>query len=384
LQEFSGGCGSVLFSQRDIDILKLLRWCQYIRQADLRAAFSEAELTNLMYLGYVREYKASGVLMLSSQGDALLQGLFGPALPQITRSYHQSAIQRKLRIAQIMLTAYRAGLPVFLSKLGDIVNAPALCLSSVARAQGRNPWGNSRIAAIAAIGDLVCAVHYVCPEIGALMLEDEISGFYNQTANLEKYQRAFIFAGESYPSILKELANCSEADRYKLIRYGDAYEQIRLPIYLLSCDAVGAMQLRMMSAPNYRKRLSLLALNDYYQPPPRQVPEWDAMYQGAPFVVAVDMELRRMDAAIWAARERGYSTVTMVALKAQAEAVLFDRYRDTGLARVFVLTDEVAVEALDGLEINMPAQKPYLTEKGSVVDAPLIQAHRKAGRSSRK
>jgi hypothetical protein len=108
------------------------------------------------------------------------------------------------------------------------------------------------------------------------------------------------------------------------------------------------------------------------------------MYQGNPFVVAVDMELRRLDTAIRVAKERGYPKITMVALQAQAEAVFYNQYRDTGLARVFVLTDEIVTEALNGLKLHMPIQKPYLTPKGAVVDAPIIQTHRKAGRSSRR
>jgi hypothetical protein len=337
-----------------------------------------------MCLGLIRTYKASEILLLSSKGNIFLREVVGVEFPNANRSYHQSAIQRRLRVAPVMLTAYRAAIPVFTIHAEELIEFPTLYLSAVARVGGKNPLGNSRIAALLNLGDLICAVHCVCPDIGTLTLEDELARFYQQTARIKTGQRAFLFAGESYRSILQELAQTSDVNDRKLIYYGDVYRQLHLPIHLLSCDEVGAMQLRMMTMPDYRHRLSLLALNDQYQPSPKDVPEWDAMYQGNPFVVAVDMELRRLDTAIRVAKERGYPKITMVALQAQAEAVFYNQYRDTGLARVFVLTDEIVTEALNGLKLHMPIQKPYLTPKGAVVDAPIIQTHRKAGRSSRR
>ena len=42
-----------------------------------------------------------------------------------------------------------------------------------------------------------------------------------------------------------------------------------------------------------------------YQPPPLDVPVWDAIYRDRPLVIAADMDLRRLDAAIQAARGVG-------------------------------------------------------------------------------
>ena len=55
-------------------------------------------------------------------------------------------------------------------------------LSTLTRERGANPWGSTRVAAIAHLGDLFCAVHYVCPGIGKLSLTDELTAFSNQTA----------------------------------------------------------------------------------------------------------------------------------------------------------------------------------------------------------
>ena len=363
----------MIFSRRDIDLLKLLRWCQYIRWGDLCAVFSEAEIKNLMCVGYISVYKKSDVLQLSAAGRAFVHSLLGGNCPNSKQSYHQSAMQRRLRVSKIVLTAYKAGFDVFAQKPGGEIAQPALCLTSVMRINGKNPWGNARTAAIINYGKLVCSAHYVCSGIGNVMVEDETAGLYNQTANLEFEKRGFIFAGESYQSVIEELNSVTEDNVFKLIGYGDMYRESILPVYLLSCDDIGALQLRIMSVPEYRQWISRMVLSDKYKEADGEVEEWDAMYDRKPFVVAVDMDLRRIDSAIKIAEERGYNQVTVIGFKTQAETVLYPRYRDTGRARVFTFTEEAEKDLMTTLGIGEIKQKPYVTEKGDVFDAPLIR-----------
>ena len=226
-------------------------------------------------------------------------------------------------------------------------------------------------------------MHYVCPGIGKVALMDELAAFSNQTARFRDVGRAFIFAGASYQSVLTELERPMDRKDTKLLTYGGAYRCLQLPVHLLSCDSTGAVQFQIMAAPDYRTRLTKAALKGQYHPPPDDVPEWDAMFQGVPFLMAADMDLRRINAAIRAARSRGFPQIAMAALEGQAEQVLFPRCRDKNLARVFVLTPE-AITAVTGKKPApyVPPRTQFTTSKGDVADAPLIQAHRKTGRSS--
>ena len=371
----------MLFSQRDVDMLRLLCWCQYIQPDNLNAVSTETERDNLIRLGLIHKHKGSGALTLSSVGHSLLEEIFEGKLPQLTQSYHSDAIQRRLRMTQVALTAYHSGTNVFTTSTADLVNMPTLFLSAVTRSRGSNPWGSTRIAAIAHLGDALYAVHYVCPGIGKLALTDELTAFANQTAQFQNTRRAFLFAGESYGGILTELEQTTKADT-KLIGYGDAYRCLQQPVHLLSCDSTGVVQLQIMSAPDYRHRLTQAALKNQYQPPPKNIPVWDALFQGTPFVMAADMDLRRINAALQTARANGLKQIAIAALRGQAETVLFPRYRDTGLARVFVLTDE-AISAVTGRP-PVPYISPrtqFISPKGDVVDAPPIQTRGKAGGS---
>lgn len=370
----------MVFSERDMAVLRLLRWCQYVQPEDLTWLASETELQNLICLGLVKRHRSSGACALTSRGLSFVGELFSSRVPNLSQSYHKDAILRRLRVSRVALTAYRAGVQIFTISTEELSASPTLFLSAITRSRGSNPWGSTRVAALMRLGGLICAVHYVCPGIGKVALSDELTAFSNQVAPYRDLQRGMIFAGETYQDILTELAGPVPEQDTKLIPYGEVYRCLGLPVYLLSCDGVGALQLRLMSVPDYRRRLTRAALKSQYTPPPAELPGLDAIFQGLPFVMAVDMDLRRIDAALKTAYERGYSQIAMAALEGQAETILFSRYRDTGKARVFILTEAALTEVLGVPPVlHAPSRMQFVTEKGDVVDAPLIQADRKAG-----
>lgn len=371
----------MLFSERDIDALRLLCWCQYVRPEDLREWLTEAELNNLLFMGFIRQHAKSGALVLANKGRSFLQTVLNGAVPDLAQSYHQDAIQRRVRLARLVLTARRGGTDPFTTSMEDLTTSPKLFLSAVTRGRGSNPWGSTRIAAIARLGDLLYAMHYVCLGIGKLALIDELNAFTNQSARFREIPRSFIFAGQSYRDILVELDASEPGADTKLITYGNAYRCLQLPVHLLSCDDTGAVQLQIMAIPDYRRRLTKAALKSQYQPSPS--PAWDALFQGMPFVMAADMDLRRLDAAISIARQEGYSQIAVAALEGQAGTVLFPRYRDTGKARVFILTSEAITEVTGRPPVPYtPPNTQFLTVEGDVIDAPPLQAPGRAGRQT--
>ena len=88
-------------------------------------------------------------------------------------------------------------------------------------------------------------------------------------------------------------------------------------------------------------------LKDAYQPPPEDVPAWDGLFNGSPFVIGVDMNLRRIDAAIKIAKARGCQPILLAALHGQGDAILLSRYKDTGRAKVYTVTEGVLAKLLD-------------------------------------
>lgn len=167
--------------------------------------------------------------------------------------------------------------------------------------------------------------------------------------------------------------------------YGEAYHCLHAPIHLLSCDKTGAQQLQIMTVPDYRVKLTRLMLRSAYQPPPEDIAAWDGLYNGHPFVIGADMDLRRIDTAVRTAKQHGCLPIALAALEGQGSAVLLQRYADPGCATVYKVTENVLSELLGRApNLYVPTRTQFLTEKGDVVDAPLIKAPGKAGGPHRK
>lgn len=244
---------------------------------------------------------------------------------------------------------------------------------------------NSSGTDILSLGGIYYAAHYVCPGIGRMAVNDELAAFHNHTNFGKNTQRAFLFAGSSYESVIEELKTQDEKRNEKLIRYGEAYHCLHAPIHLLSCDETGAQQLQIMTVPDYRVKLTRLMLRSAYQPPPEDIAAWDGLYNGHPFVVGADMDLRRIDTAVRTAKQHGCLPIALAALEGQGSAVLLQRYADPGCATVYKVTENVLSELLGRApNLYVPPRTQFLTEKGDVVDAPLIKTPGKAGGPHRK
>ena len=280
---------------------------------------------------------------------------------------------RSLRLRKLMLTVYHAGVSVFTTDVSALCEQ-AMFLPMIARNRGSNPWGSTRVAALLHTGNLMCAIHWVSPGIGCVALTDELTAFQNHTAAIPAKQRAMIFAASSYEEILGELDAGQESQNTRLQSYREVYDCLKLPLFLLPCNDTGCLQLRIMGVPNYRELLARIILKSHYVPPPANRAMYDALYQGVPFVMAADMNLRRIDAALDAARASGIPQIALAALPEQVETVLNRRYRETGKARVFTITDAALRELLGSIVPYTPPDLPFYTSEGSVLDVPPLKA----------
>lgn len=72
----------MVFSERDIDLLRLLCWCQYLPPEAACQICPEAEVQLLRSMGLVRQHRTSGALLLTTQGAEWLGGMAGRNLPR--------------------------------------------------------------------------------------------------------------------------------------------------------------------------------------------------------------------------------------------------------------------------------------------------------------
>ena len=363
----------MIFTTRDLDILRFLRWCRFVLAEDLTNVFSKIEVQNLEILRLIKLYQPAQAYTLTAAGNRLLDTAF-PKLPAaVAPAYKAADTIRRIRQAKLITTAYQAGVSVFMTDISALFKQ-AMFLPMIARNRGTNPWGSTRVAALLHTGDLMCAIHWVSPNIGCVALTDELTAFQNHTATIPTKQRTMIFAAPSYEEILGELDAGQEIQNTRLQTYREVYDCLKLPLLLLPCNDTGCLQLRIMGVPNYRELLARIILKSHYVPPPANRAMYDALYQGVPFVMAADMNLRRIDAAVEVARSDSLSQIVLAALPEQAETVLNRRYRETGKARVFTITESALRELLGSTAPYTPPDLPFYTSEGSVLDVPPLKA----------
>lgn len=353
----------MLMSVRDMDVLRLLCWCQNVRPDDLSSISTETERENLITLGLIKRHQRSDTLLLTNSGRAFLQAALEGDVPNLTLSYHDAAIERRVRLSSLMMTAYHAGINVFTITANSLAEPSTLFITAITRSRGHNPWGSARVGAIAHLGSTYYAVHYIYSGIGRMAVNDELAAFHNHTNFGKDTQRAFLFAGASYADIMEELKARDEKRDAKLIRYSEAYRGLHYPVHLLSCDETGARQLQIMAVPDYRVKISKLMLRSAYRPPPEDAPAWDATYQNRPFVIGADMNLRRIDAAIASAKKRGCLPISLAALDAQGDAVLLRRYLNVTINRAEMLS------AIKRASAVAPADSPLDVLRGVLLEA---------------
>ena len=363
----------MIFTTRDLDILRFLRWCRFVLAEDLTSSFYKAEVQNLEILRLIKLYSPAQAYTLTAAGNRLLDTAF-PKLPAaVAPAYKAADTIRRIRQAKLITTAYQAGVPVFTTDVSALCEQ-AMFLPMIARNRGSNPWGSTRVAALLHTGDLMYAIHWVSPGIGCVALTDELTAFQNHTASIPAKQRAMIFAASSYEEIIAELEAVQENRNTRLQSYREVYDCLKLPLFLMPCNDTGCLQLRILSIPNYRELLARIILKSHYAPPPAGRPMYDALYQGVPFIMAADMDLRRINVALDAARSDGLPQIVLAALPEQVETVLNRRYRETGKARVFTITESALRELLGSTTPYTPSDLPFYTSEGSVLDVPPLKA----------
>lgn len=212
----------MIFTTRDLDILRFLRWCRFVLAEDLTGVFSKAEVQNLEILRLVKLYSPAQAYTLTAAGNRLLDAAF-PKLPAaVAPAYKAADTLRRIRQAKLMTTAYQAGVSVFTTDISALCEQ-AMFLPMIARNRGSNPWGSTRVAALLHTGNLMCAIHWVSPGIGCVALTDELTAFQNHTASIPAKQRAMIFAASSYEEILSELDTVQEKQNTRLQTYREVY-----------------------------------------------------------------------------------------------------------------------------------------------------------------
>ena len=373
----------MFFSTDEIEALLLFRWCHFISTKDYHRVISREVIQSLLYYHIISENEEYKAYKLSQPGIDLINERLSYRPPYKRPTYKVPYVSRRLLVSNFVLTAYNAGLIVFNTEESSLQKNASLYLAAQSRGTGYNPWGSSRIAALVRLGNIVCGVHGIYRDVGTLALNDEMKALTNCASRFSGVTPAVILTGKSYDVILAEITAPAKGKKTKKETYADLFGQSPYPVFLIPCNAVGSQQLIMMTKPDYRKRMTKIALGDAIAPPPHYHPEWDGLLDGVPVVMAADMDLRRIDAAAESAKAGGHAPIILICLKGQ-QSLLRERYKATGLAQKVFTFRADNPEYREAIKLYTPSGDLYTTAKGEWIHVPSGKTRRTNRRTSEK
>jgi len=198
---------------------------------------------------------------------------------------------------ELALTFLRAGAGIehAQNEVPSLYTSPGFITSLPLRnPRNRQLLNSAQCAGFANWGDTAYMVYYLTGVSSGFNLTHELSLFHSLLPvfhlPIDK-PVALMFAGQSYPAILRELKRKETEAANKTQSYSLIYRQANIPIHLLSCDEAGAKQLAWMRQPNYKTRTlnTLVGIDGWTG---ADDPLLDAYVGGTPFVFAADMDLR--------------------------------------------------------------------------------------------
>lgn len=137
----------MIFTTRDLDILRFLRWCRFVLAEDLTDVFSKIEVQNLEILRLIKLYLPAQAYTLTAAGNRLLDAAF-PKLPAAVAPAYKAADTIR-RIRQSKLADHRVSGRCFCfydrrfrtMRTGDV--PPHDCPQSRLQSMGQHPCGGA-------------------------------------------------------------------------------------------------------------------------------------------------------------------------------------------------------------------------------------------------
>lgn len=378
----------MIFDAAEMELLQLAGWFKGL-PSDLSerfdsSIFSPAGIEGLEALHLLYHTRERRQYRLTPLGWEFLAEMGFP-YPQDTK-YVSDPIKtlRREQAAKVMFTFHRAGFDVFRDKLEDL-NSPGIFLPTEAmqrslRHQNTKIWNGLRMCGVGRMGDCGCLVHFA--DERGMYFANEMTRFRQATAGCP--QTISIYAADRYADAARWIIHEPPAGETKhksdWTSFRAAARMTQMPLHLLECGDAGAVQLLVMGTPGYREKIARLVLADAYQPPLDGQPDTDATLEDVPLVVAMDMDVKRLQRACQSALNVG--RLSFVAFPEQMDT-LVELFGETDRIEFYQVEKEQVAKAL-GLRLYDPGRKPFCREEGGYVRVSDIPKRKKAGRPPAK
>lgn len=289
--------------------------------------------------------------------------------------YAQSpALRRRLEVGTILLTCIGAGIEPAFGKVEHLKRQPVFFPAFALRNAGGNLMNAAGCAGFGHWGSTAYMTLYVSAQNTGFVMTNELGHLHNLASVFSETldtPQALILAGENYQSVYEVLTKKTLSKRHGkkgFVDYSEAYQKLSIPACIVSCDNTGVMQLAVMRQTDYRARIAQAAFGARWDSKDDGIPEADGHVDGNPLVIAVDMDLRRLDRVCTAAVRQGRKEIMVAALEGQMSGLLLSILPKNAPVRPLRINAQVLSVAFGGdCKTGDPWPDAPLTLKGGFV-----------------
>jgi hypothetical protein len=367
----------MLLDKPNAELLKLIALCKDVprshRFPDVYL-LSECNAERLQNEGLIFISADERFYRVTRQGYDLLQHCGYDYQPDERREYAKHVLDRREKCAQVMITLLLAGADVFSGKAQEHSYLSAANVRRNQRKQSRNLIGSSRFTGVTGNGYVY---YYLTNARDSLVYNYE-----TDSANKLLPRRnasAVIYMGQDYQSLCAAVTGTAGTKA----TYRTAYDNFKMPVCLCPCSPDGAVQMRVMLQKDYKARLiQTIFPPDSTFPPNKIYGDCDGVFDGEPFLIGIDMDIKRIGRVAQAAKEHG-KNAHIFARQCQGEA-LKPLFQDRDI-RFYRITDEDIKTAFSFQALLAePPIEPYITTEGRYIHDEAIRICREARKANRK
>ena len=345
----------MFMTDAEISLLRLCAWCKdlpndsaFLNTKDLGSLL----LTKLLY--YSRNGQS---IRLTDSGREILQSIGYVYEKDNTVRSVGTGLTKRLNTSNLMLFFFGGKTDVFCSSVPDR-NSPLSFLPSFAlrREKNKNPLGTARFNGMLYTKSTARAVYYITEENDGLYPEAERNTF---TMNILTGGRksAAAFTGDKSLEKIKEYS-ARKTTNSRALPVLSAVRRLDCPVTFFPLSVNGARQMRIISVRDHRRIIAESILKAKYKPSEKNY--YDAAEK---ILIGIDMDIPRMETAA----EYG---VHIFLLDWQVNAV--KEILRGKRAVLHPITTDTAEEMLRlPSELYIKETKPYITEKGEFLSAPV-------------
>ncbi len=371
----------MLLTVRELEFLKLLCWCRTVPQPEdwFAGIYNENEIRFWEHMGLAAVSRNGKYIRPRPEAYRLLESAGYSFRGDVTPQTKQHTLDRWNTAAKIVFTFYLAGMDVF---KGNLSLSPNIYISALAAKGGSigNPFGNTKFYGIFQTAGTLYLVFYA--DDAGVYFQKELTLFHSYIDHSPVQNTGLIFMGGSVSEIgdtaFHEPRPAGQPKKkYNTDSFGRVFSVTSLPVHFVPVGSVGAQMLRYMAMEHYRERLVKRILRKSYRPPYDALTDTDTIHYQPPYlpaVTALDMDVKRIDRAVLAAKGQGYPKIVLYALPEQV-SFLRERYR--GAADVIAVDAERLAQDINGAKSGQDNARPYITKEGRCIDVADFAAYRR-------